>query len=301
MSNEVKKLSEKASDEDKVRIEKIMELPLNDSERDASIKFIILDSFAKLMYDDELNIVFDKSDKAKEARGAIANRLGVDSNELQMIADYKKKNNVKCTLNRDDVMKKNSDLNEFIDKMSVAEMNSILNMKASGDYDDNILNNISSRIGAPVYKLEAIAEEKNKGLMNGQKVDKTMENDESKSLDENNNDKANDKEKGKEVASSPSSGGSNVANSEEKDDSSKTKVSADLTPEKRKKPNRITAAGAKLIASIKNNKGKAMLGILGLGAVAVLAITNPVMFWTLLAAAGVGKAYKDFQAGAKGR
>ena len=299
MSNEVKKLSEKASDEDKVRIEKLMELPLNDSERDASIKLIVLDSFAKLMYDDELNIVFDKSDKAKEARDAIASRLGVDSDELQMIADYKKNNNVKCTLNRNDVIKKNSDLNEFIDKMSVAEMNSILNMKASGNYDDNILNNISSRIGAPVSKLEEIAEEKNKGLMNGKNVDKDMENDESKSLDENNNNI--DKDKGKEVASSPSSGGSNATNSEEKDDSSKTKVSADLTPEKKKKPNRITKAGAKLIASIKNNKGKAMLGILGLGAVAVLAITNPVMFWTLLAAAGVGKAYKDFQAGAKGR
>lgn len=300
MSNEVKKLSEKASDEDKVRIEKIMELPLNDSERDASIKFIILDSFAKLMYDDELNIVFDKSDKAREARDAIASRLGVDSNELQMIADYKKKNNVKCTLNRNDVMKKDSDLNEFIDKMSVTEMNSILNMKASGNYDDNILNNISSRIGAPVSKLEEIAEEKNKGLMNGKKVDKAMGSDESKSLDENNNNDK-DKDKGKEVTSSSSSGGSNATNPEEKDDSSKTKVSADLTPEKKKKPNRITAAGAKLIASIKNNKGKAMLGILGLGACAVLALTNPVMFWTLLAAAGVGKAYKDFQAGAKGR
>lgn len=68
MSNEVKKLSEKASDEDKVRIEKLMELPLNDSERDASIKLIVLDSFAKLMYDDELNIVFDKSDKAKGSK-----------------------------------------------------------------------------------------------------------------------------------------------------------------------------------------------------------------------------------------
>ncbi len=296
MSNEVKKLSEKASDEDKVRIEKIMELPLNDSERDASIKFIILDSFAKLMYDDELNIVFDKSDKAKEARDAIASRLGVDSNELQMIANYKKRNNVKCTLNR-----KDSDLNEFVDKMSVAEMNSILNMKAYGNYDDNILNNISSRIGAPVSKLEEIAKEKNKGLMNGKKVDKAMENDESKSLDENNNNNDKDKDKEKKVASSPSSGGSKATNSEEKDDSSKTKVSADLTLEKKKKPNRITKAGAKLIASIKNNKGKAMLGILGLGAVAILALTNPVMFWTLLAAAGVGKAYKDFQAGAKGR
>lgn len=300
MSNEVKKLSEKASDEDKVRIEKLMELPLNDSERDVSIKLIVLDSFAKLMYDDELNIVFDKSDKAKDARDAIANRLGVDSDELQMIADYKKKNNVKCTLNRNDVIKKNSDLNEFIDKMSVAEMNSILNMKASGNYDDNILNNISSRIGAPASKLEEIAIEKNKGLMNGKNNDKSMENDESKSLDENNNNDK-DKDKGKEVTSSSSSGGSSATNSEKKDDSSKTKVSADLTPEKKKKPNRITKAGAKLIASIKNNKGKAMLGILGLGAVAVLAITNPVMFWTLLAAAGVGKIYKDFQAGAKGR
>lgn len=299
MSNEVKKLSEKASDEDKVRIEKLMELPLNDSERDASIKLIVLDSFAKLMYDDELNIVFDKSDKAKEARDAIANRLGVDSDELQMIADYKKKNNVKCTLNRNDVINKNSDLNEFIDKMSVAEMNSILNMKASGNYDDNILNNISSRIGAPVSKLEEIAIEKNKGLMNGKNNDKSVENDESKPLDENNNDNDKDKDKGKEVASSSS--GSNGTNLEEKDDSLKTKVSADLTPEKKKKPSRITMAGAKLIASIKNNKGKAMLGILGLGAVAVLAITNPVMFWTLLAAAGIGKIYKDFQAGAKGR
>ena len=46
MSNEVKKLSEKANDEDKIRIEKLMELPLNDSERDASIKLIVLDSFA---------------------------------------------------------------------------------------------------------------------------------------------------------------------------------------------------------------------------------------------------------------
>ena len=298
MSNEVKKLSEKASDEDKVRIEKLMELPLNDSERDVSIKLIVLDSFAKLMYDDELNIVFDKSDKAKDARDAIANRLGVDSDELQMIADYKKKNNVKCTLNRNDVIKKNSDLNEFIDKMSVAEMNSILNMKASGNYDDNILNNISSRIGVPASKLEEIAEEKNKGLINGKKVDKAKENDEFKSLDENNN---NDKDIDKEKEVVSSSGGSGATSSEEKDDSSKTKVSADLTPEKKKKPNRITKAGAKLIASIKNNKGKAMLGILGLGAVAVLAITNPVMFWTLLAAAGVGKIYKDFQAGAKGR
>lgn len=251
------------------------------------------------MYDDELNIVFDKSDKAKEARDAIANRLGVDSDELQMIADYKKKNNVKCTLNSNDVIKKNSDLNEFIDKMSVAEMNSILNMKASGNYDDNILNNISSRIGAPVSKLEEIAIEKNKGLMNGKNNDKSVENDESKPLDENNNDNDKDKDKGKEVASSSS--GSNGTNLEEKDDSLKTKVSADLTPEKKKKPSRITTAGAKLIASIKNNKGKAMLGILGLGAVAVLAITNPVMFWTLLAAAGFGKIYKDFQAGAKGR
>lgn len=299
MSNEVKKLSEKASDEDKVRIEKLMELPLNDSERDASIKLIVLDSFAKLMYDDELNIVFDKSDKAKETRDAIANRLGVDSDELLMIADYKKKNNVKCTLNRNDVIKKNSDLNEFIDKMSVAEMNSILNMKASGNYDDNILNNISSRIGAPVSKLEEIAIEKNKGLMNGKNNGKSVENDESKPLDENNNDNDKDKDKGKEVASSSS--GSNGTNLEEKDDSLKTKVSADLTPEKKKKPSRITMAGAKLIASIKNNKGKAMLGILGLGAVTVLAITNPVMFWTLLAAAGFGKIYKDFQAGAKGR
>lgn len=300
MSNEVKKLSEKASDEDKVRIEKLMELPLNDSERDASIKLIVLDSFAKLMYDDELNIVFDKSDKAKDARDAIANRLGVDSDELQMIADYKKKNNVKCTLNRNDVIKKNSDLNEFIDKMSVAEMNSILNMKASGNYDDNILNNISSRIGAPVSKLEEIAIEKNKGLMNGKNNDKSMENDESKSLDENNNNN-NDKDKDKEKEVTSSSSGSNGTNLEEKDDSLKTKVSADLTPEKKKKPSRITKAGAKLIASIKNNKGKAMLGILGLGAVAVLAITNPVMFWTLLAVAGIGKIYKDFQAGAKGR
>lgn len=299
MSNEVKKLSEKASDEDKVGIEKLMELPLNDSERDVSIKLIVLDSFAKLMYDDELNIVFDKSDKAKDARDAIANRLGVDSDELQMIADYKKKNNVKCTLNRNDVIKKNSDLNEFIDKMSVAEMNSILNMKVSGNYDDNILNNISSRIGAPASKLEEIAIEKNKGLMNGKNNDKSMENDESKSLDENNNNNDKDKDKEKEVTSSSS--GSNGTNLEEKDDSLKTKVSADLTPEKKKKPSRITTAGAKLIASIKNNKGKAMLGILGLGAVAVLAITNPVMFWTLLAAAGIGKIYKDFQAGAKGR
>ena len=300
MSNEVKKLSEKASDEDKVRIEKLMELPLNDSERDASIKLIVLDSFAKLMYDDELNIVFDESDKAKDARDAIANRLGVDSDELQMIADYKKKNNVKCTLNRNDVIKKNSDLNEFIDKMSVAEMNSILNMKASGNYDDNILNNISSRIGASASKLEEIAVEKNKGLMSVKNNDKSMENGESKSLDENNNNN-NDKDKDKEKEVTSSSSGSNGTNLEEKDDSSKTKVSADLTPEKKKKPNRITTAGAKLIASIKNNKGKAMLGILGLGAVAVLAITNPVMFWTLLAAAGIGKIYKDFQAGAKGR
>ena len=96
MSNEVVKLMEKATIEDKKRIERLLKISLDQNLIEFTIKNIILDTLAKKIYDDELNIIFDKSSSAKEEQAKIASRIGINLDQLQLVADYKKRENVKC-------------------------------------------------------------------------------------------------------------------------------------------------------------------------------------------------------------
>ena len=287
MSNEVVKLMEKATIEDKKRIERLLKISLDQNLIEFTIKNIILDTFAKKMYDDELNIIFDKSSFAKEEQAKIASRIGINLDQLQLVADYKKRENVKCTLNKKESQGNTNDLDELASKMSIDEMNTILNMTAAGKNDPEILESIAKRLGVPVDKLEEIASKKEE-ILKAKENDVTSSSDNSSSNE--NEDKDNDKEKSETTPSSDSSSS----------DAAETGAEA-IEPEEREKTTALKTAGEKLKNAIAKNKGKALAGLLAIAGIAALALVNPTMLLYALGAAGLGKIYKDFQAGAKGK
>lgn len=287
MSNEVVKLMEKATIEDKKRIERLLKISLDQNLIEFTIKNIILDTFAKKIYDDELNIIFDKSSSAKEEQAKIASRIGVNLDQLQLVADYKKRENVKCTLNKKENQGNANDLDEIASKMSIDEMNTILNMTVAGKNDPEILEGIAKRLGVPVDKLEEIASKKEEIL-------KAKENDVASSSDNSSSNESEDKDNDKEKSeTTPSSDFSSS-------DAAETGAEA-IEPEERKKPTALKTAGEKLKSVITKHKGKALAAMLGIAGIAALVLINPTMLLYALGAAGLGKIYKDFQAGAKGK
>lgn len=287
MSNEVVKLMEKATIEDKKRIERLLKISLDQNLIEFTIKNIILDTLAKKIYDDELNIIFDKSSSAKEEQAKIASRIGINLDQLQLVADYKKRENVKCTLNKKENQGNTNDLDEPMSKMSIDEMNTVLNMKVAEKKDPEILESIAKRLGVPVDKLEEIASKKEE-ILKAKENDVTSSSDNSSSNE--NEDKDNDKEKSETTPSSDSSSS----------DAAETGAEA-IEPEECKKTTALKTAGEKLKNAIAKNKGKALAGLLAIAGIAALALVNPTMLLYALGAAGLGKIYKDFQAGAKGK
>ena len=129
-------------------------------------------------------------------------------------------------------------------------------------------------------------------VMRAEKVQKLLDHLENKKkLKENENeDKDNDKEKSETAPSSDSSSS----------DAAETGAEA-IEPEERKKPTALKTAGEKLKSVITKHKGKALAAMLGIAGIAALVLINPTMLLYALGAAGLGKIYKDFQAGAKGK
>ena len=287
MSNEVVKLMEKATIEDKKRIERLLKISLDQNLIEFTIKNIILDTLAKKIYDDELNIIFDKSSSAKEEQAKIASRIGINLDQLQLVADYKKRENVKCTLNKKENQGNTNDLDEPMSKMSIDEMNTVLNMKVAEKKDPEILESIAKRLGVSVDKLEEIASEKEE-ILKAKENDFTSSSDNSSSNE--NEDKNNDKEKSEIDPSSDSSSS----------DADVTGAEA-IEPEEQKKPKALKTAGEKLKSAIDKHKGKALAALLGIAGIAALVLINRTMLLYALGAAGLGKIYKDFQAGAKGK
>lgn len=176
-----------------------------------------------------------------------------------------------------------NDLDEFISKMSIDEMNTVLNMKAAGENNPEILEGIAKRLGVPVDKLEEIASKKEE-ILKAKENDVTSSSDNSSSNE--NEDKDNDKEKSETTPSSDSSSS----------DAAETGAEA-IEPEECKKTTALKTAGEKLKNAIAKNKGKALAGLLAIAGIAALALVNPTMIFIAL---GI-KSYKDFQAGAKGK
>ena len=230
-----------------------------------------------------------KEMKSLEGKIAIGKANGIDKARYdnlknEVIPDLE----VMLNRNKKDNVEDFSDeaLKEFADRMTVDEMNTILNMKASNSFNDEIMKKIADRLGVDQSKLVDIATSKNADL----EKDDVKEND--------SNDKSNDVDNNKDNSSGSSDNSSGDEEKEqEKDDS--TKLSADMTSEERKKPSKIAVAGAKLVSSIKNNKEAALIGIASIAAVTALAITNPAMLVYIAGAAGLAKIYKDYKAGTK--
>ena len=230
-----------------------------------------------------------KEMKSLEGKIAIGKANGIDKARYdnlknEVIPDLE----VMLNRNKKDNVEDFSDeaLKEFADRMTVDEMNTILNMKASNNFNDEIMKKIADRLGVDQSKLVDIATSKNADL----EKDDVKEND--------SNDKSNDVDNNKDNSSGSSDNSSGDEEKEqEKDDS--TKLSADMTPEERKKPSKIAVAGAKLVSSIKNNKKAALIGIASIAAVTALAITNPAMLVYIAGAAALAKIYKDYKAGTK--
>ena len=172
-------------------------------------------------------------------------------------------------------------------EMSVDEMNTILNMYASGNIDVSLLKTISDRLGVNVSDLEKIATLKDESLI--QKENDVASSSDNSSSNEN-EDKDNDKEKSEKTPSSDFSSS----------DAAETGAEA-IEPEERKKPTALKTAGEKLKSVITKHKGKALAAMLGIAGIAALVLINPTMLLYALGAAGLGKIYKDFQAGAKGK
>lgn len=234
------------------------------------------DAKMKEMKDLEGKIAIGKANDIDKARyDNLKNEVIPD---LEVMLNRNKKDNVEDF--SDEALK------EVADRMTVDEMNTILNMKASNNFNDEIMKKIADRLGVDQSKLVDIATSKNADL----EKDDVKEND--------SNDKSNDVDNNKDNSSGSSDNSSGDEEKEqEKDDS--TKLSADMTPEERKKPSKIAVAGAKLVSSIKNNKKAALIGIASIAAVTALAITNPAMLVYIAGAAGLAKIYKDYKAGTK--
>ena len=234
------------------------------------------DAKMKEMKDLEGKIAIGKANDIDKARyDNLKNEVIPD---LEVMLNRNKKDNVEDF--SDEALK------EVADRMTVDEMNTILNMKASNNFNDEIMKKIADRLGVDQSKLVDIATSKNADL----EKDDVKEND--------SNDKSNDVDNNKDNSSGSSDNSSGDEEKEqEKDDS--TRLSADMTPEERKKPSKIAVAGAKLVSSIKNNKKAALIGIASIAAVTALAITNPAMLVYIAGAAGLAKIYKDYKAGTK--
>lgn len=243
---------------------------------------------------DRVNLLNEYDAKMKEMKDlegkiAIGKANGIDKARYdnlknEVIPDLE----VMLNRNKKDNVQDFSDeaLKEVADRMTVDEMNTILNMKASNNFNDEIMGKIANRLGVDQSKLVDIATSKNENL----EKDDVKEND--------SNDKSNDVDNNKDNSGGSSDNSSDDKEKEqEKDDS--TKLSADMTPEKRKKPSKIAVAGAKLVSSIKKNKTAALIGIASIAAVTALAITNPAMLVYIAGAAGLAKIYKDYKAGTK--
>ncbi len=243
---------------------------------------------------DRVNLLNEYDAKMKEMKDlegkiAIGKANGIDKARYdnlknEVIPDLE----VMLNRNKKDNVQDFSDeaLKEVADRMTVDEMNTILNMKASNNFNDEIMKKIADRLGVDQSKLVDIATSKNADL----EKDDVKEND--------SNDKSNDVDNNKDNSSGSSDNSSDDKEKEqEKDDSNK--LSADMTPEERKKPSKIAVAGAKLVSSIKNNKKAALIGIASIAAVTALAITNPAMLVYIAGAAGLAKIYKDYKAGTK--
>ena len=287
MSSEVINLMDKIPDDAKKLIESSKKIVKNDDDLNFVLYHVTLGALAEKIYDDELNIIFDKSSSSKEEQAKIASRIGINLDQLQLVADYKKRENVKCTLNKKENQGNTNDLDELASKMSIDEMNTILNMKAAGENKPEILESIAKRLGVPVDKLEEIASKKEE-ILKAKENDITSSSDNSSSNE--NEDKDNDKEKSEIAPSSDSSSS----------DADVTGAEA-IEPEERKKPTALKTAGEKLKSVITKHKGKALAAMLGIAGIAALVLINPTMLLYALGAAGLGKIYKDFQAGAKGK
>lgn len=287
MSSEVINLMDKIPDDAKKLIESSKKIVKNDDDLNFVLYHVTLGALAEKIYDDELNIIFDKSSSAKEEQVKIASRIGINLDQLQLVADYKKRENVKCTLNKKENQGNTNDLDELASKMSIDEMNTILNMKAAGENKPEILESIAKRLGVSVDKLEEIASKKEE-ILKAKENDVTSSSDNSSSNESE--DKDNDKEKSETAPSSDSSSS----------DADVTGAEA-LEEEKSRTPIDIHEAGSKLKSIISNNKGKALAAVLGIAGLVALCVLNPTMILPALGAAGLAKVYKDFQAGAKGK
>ena len=178
-------------------------------------------------------------------------------------------------------------LDELASKMSIDEMNTILNMTAAEKKDPEILEDIAKRLGVPVDKLKEIASKKEEIL-------KAKENDATSSSDNSSSNESEDKDNNKEK--------SETAPSSDSSSSETTETGAEaIESEERKKPKALKTAGEKLKNAIAKHKGKALAALLGIAGLAALVLINPTMLLYALGAAGLGKIYKDFQAGAKGK
>lgn len=167
-------------------------------------------------------------------------------------------------------------LEELADMMTPEEMNTILQMKASGNYDDTILNNISTRLGVPVSKLEEIA---------AKKEAKLKEQEKDKEVEKDNNTNEN---------SAGNSGSSSDADTQEKSDDEKTpKVDTQL--EKPKKVKGIGKITGKLKAKINANAAIAVAAVAA--GIAILAANPLAMGYAVIA--GAGKIYMDYSKGKK--
>ena len=492
MNSEVINLMDKIPDDAKELIESSKRIVKNTDDLNFVLYHVILGALAEKIYDDELNIIFDKSSSSKEEQAKIASRIGINLDQLQLVADYKKRENVKCTLTNEDLFKKldriipeshkrvlatDTDVNklpeqylshlvnEYKDKENIFDENDLkryasylkkkqnyienkgninksqmeaylsyirhvhknlgipdsllydkiregkynyilkednIDPKAFVEYLDskNKSNNIEeyieqlkkeyqlsdeelydrlkkgmfskvvkeeetqklldhletkpSNIDKYIERLkkdyqlsdeelydrlkkgmfsqiidaekaqklidhletkpsnidkyieqlkkdyqlsdEELYDRLKKGMfskvMRAEKVQKLLDHLENKKkLKENENeDKDNDKEKSETAPSSDSSSS----------DADVTGAEA-IEPEERKKPTALKTAGEKLKSVITKHKGKALAALLGIAGIAALVLINPTMLLYALGAAGLGKIYKDFQAGAKGK
>ena len=442
MNSEVINLMDKIPDDAKELIESSKRIVKNTDDLNFVLYHVILGALAEKIYDDELNIIFDKSSSSKEEQAKIASRIGINLDQLQLVADYKKRENVKCTLTNEDLFKKldriipeshkrvlatDTDVNklpeqylshlvnEYKDKENIFDENDLkryasylkkkqnyienkgninksqmeaylsyirhvhknlgipdsllydkiregkynyilkednIDPKAFVEYLDskNKSNNIEeyieqlkkeyqlsdeelydrlkkgmfskvvkeeetqklldhletkpSNIDKYIERLkkdyqlsdEELYDRLKKGMfskvMRAEKVQKLLDHLENKKkLKENENeDKDNDKEKSETAPSSDSSSS----------DAAETGAEA-IEPEERKKPTALKTAGEKLKSVITKHKGKALAAMLGIAGIAALVLINPTMLLYALGAAGLGKIYKDFQAGAKGK
>lgn len=177
------------------------------------------------------------------------------------------------------VVQEDFNLEELADMMTPEEMNAILIMKDSGNSDDSILNNISTRLDVPISKLEEIAVKKEVKL---------KEQEKDKEVEEGNNTNDNS------AASSDGSSSDND-NQEKIEDEKKENPKLDTQLDK---PSGVTGIGviSNRLKSIVNAKSAMAVAAI-VSAIAILSASPLAMGYAALA--GAGKIYMDYSKGKK--